>query len=210
MLDKPSKNYLIDGFPRALDQALHFEATVTEAQAVLFYDVSEEECIARCMERAKTSGRADDTESTIKKRFSNYVESTKPAIEMYTHFGKVHKINGERDINEIYEDTRKALLPQTAWILGPRGSGKSSIGNALSSCTNMKLIDFIDFVKSESLEGKDDETVVSALIKRLSEEVCPRVLIENFPKNDFQAKFFMKNGRAPSQVFALKCSKDVC
>jgi hypothetical protein len=62
----------------------------------------------------------------------------------------------------------------------------------------MKLIDFSEFVKSCSLEGKDDETIVSALIKSLSEEVSPRVLLENFPKNDFQAKFFMKNGRAPS------------
>lgn len=31
MLDKPSKNYLIDGFPRALDQALYFEEKVAEA-----------------------------------------------------------------------------------------------------------------------------------------------------------------------------------
>lgn len=150
------------------------------------------------MERAKTSGRSDDTESTIKKRFTNYVESTKPAIEMYSHFGKVHEIDGCNDVNEIYEETRKALLPQVSWIVGPRGSGKSSVGRALSACTNMKLIDFSEFVKSCSLEGKDDETVVSALIKSLSEEVSPRVLLENFPKNDFQAKFFMKNGRAPS------------
>jgi adenylate kinase family enzyme len=74
----------------------------------------------------------------------------------------------------------------------------------------MKLLDFNEFVKRESLEGKDDETVVSALIKCLSEEIMPRVLIENFPKNDFQARFFIKNGQAPSQVFALKCSKDIC
>lgn len=111
MLDKPSKNYLIDGFPRALDQALHFEATACEAQTVLYFNVPEEICIARCMERAKTSDRSDDNQSTIKKRYTNYVESTKPAIDMYQHFGKVHEIDGTRDINEIYEDTRKALLP---------------------------------------------------------------------------------------------------
>jgi hypothetical protein len=99
------------------------------------------------MERAKTSDRSDDNQSTIKKRYTNYVESTKPAIEMYQHFGKVHKIDGCRDINEIYEDTRKALLPQVSWIIGPRGLGKSLVGNAFCEFTNMKFLDFSDFVK---------------------------------------------------------------
>jgi len=48
MIANPSKNYLIDGFPRALDQALQFEQQVGEAQRVIFYDVSEEVLTARC------------------------------------------------------------------------------------------------------------------------------------------------------------------
>ena len=49
-----------------------------------------------------------------------------------------------------------------------------------------------------------------ALIKRLSQEICPRVLIEDFPQSEFQAKFFIKNCVSPSRVFALECSKDLC
>jgi hypothetical protein len=30
---------------------------------------------------------------------------------MYNNFGKVHEIDGTREINDIYEDTRKSVLP---------------------------------------------------------------------------------------------------
>jgi adenylate kinase family enzyme len=49
-----------------------------------------------------------------------------------------------------------------------------------------------------------------ALIKRLSVEVKPRVVLENFPQNCYQAKFFIRNCKQPSNVFSLECSKDVC
>jgi adenylate kinase family enzyme len=42
MIASPSKNYLIDGFPRELEQALYFEKHVGECQRILFYDVSED------------------------------------------------------------------------------------------------------------------------------------------------------------------------
>ena len=147
---------------------MHFEANCCEAQTVLFYNVPEEVCIARCTKRAETSDRSDDNAVTIRKRYTNYVEQTRPVIEMYEHFGKVHEIDGARDANEIYEETRKHLLPQVSFMVGPQGSGKSSIGKALCNSTNMKCIDFPEFCKANGLCGKDDETVTCALIKSLS------------------------------------------
>ena len=49
----------------------------------------------------------------------------------------------------------------------------------------MAHIDFPKFLCENGLEGKDDETVTCALIKRLSEELKPRVLLESFPQNEF-------------------------
>lgn len=60
LVASPSQNYLIDGFPRTVEQATYFESNVTEAQNVLFYECDEETCIKRCMARAETSGRSDD------------------------------------------------------------------------------------------------------------------------------------------------------
>jgi len=74
LIETPSANYLIDGFPRALDQALHFETVCCEAQSVLYFNVPEDICIERCLERAKTSGRTDDNQATIQRRYQNYVD----------------------------------------------------------------------------------------------------------------------------------------
>lgn len=59
--DKNGKGkFLIDGFPRKMDQALKFEETVCRSQFVLFFDCPEEEMQKRLLERGKTSGRSDD------------------------------------------------------------------------------------------------------------------------------------------------------
>jgi UMP-CMP kinase len=83
MIACPSKNYLIDGFPRAKDQAIYFEQVVGEAQSVLYFNTPHDVCLARCMERAKTSGRDDDNQETITKRLTTYEEQSKPVVDMY-------------------------------------------------------------------------------------------------------------------------------
>ena len=95
-------------------------------------------------------------------------------------------------------------------MIGPKASGKTTLGKALCERTNMKLLNYNDFVAEQSLQDVSEETATMALIKRLSQEVSPRVLLEDFPQSEFQAKFFIKNCVAPSRVFALECSKDVC
>jgi adenylate kinase family enzyme len=66
-------------------------------------------------------------------------------------------------------------------ILGPKASGKSKIAENLADRTNMCHINFDDFVKENDHSQDDDETVTMALIKRLSLEIKPRVVLENFP-----------------------------
>jgi adenylate kinase family enzyme len=160
---------------------MHFESACCEASAVLYYNVDEDVCISRCMDRAKTSGRTDDNQATIVRRFQNYVDQTKPVISMYERFGKVHEIDGVRDPNEIYEDSRKAVLPQVSFLIGPQGAGKSVLGKALSDRTNMYMMNFGEFVKKNNLGKKDDETQTAALIACLSALLQPRVLLEDFP-----------------------------
>ena len=75
----------------------------------------------------------------------------------------------------------------------------------------MVRLDFNQFLKDCGLTGsEDEEAIVMALIQHLSCEVSPRVLIEDFPQTEFQAKYFMRNCCQPKDVFLLKCSKDVC
>ena len=210
MIANPSKSYLIDGFPRARDQAIYFEQVVGEAHTILYFNTPLQICVDRCMERAKTSGRADDTEEVIKARLETFQNQSYPVVEMYKAFGKVKEVDGQYDVMDVWNATRKAILPQVSWIMGPTISGKATLGAELAKRTNAKLLRFSDFLKEHGLEKSNDDTVVLALIHQLTMETQPRVLIADFPKNIYQAKLFIKNSVAPSRVFVLNCSKDVC
>ena len=165
-----------------------------------------------CKERLLTrnTGRSDDKEDVIQKRFETFMQKNMPVTSYYEQFGKVRKIDANRDVLDIYEDTRRAMLPQISCMIGPKASGKTTLGKDLCERTNMKLINYNEFLTSNNLCDSDEETQTTALIKQMSKEICPRILLEDFPQSEFQAKFFIKNCVAPSRVFSLECSKDLC
>jgi adenylate kinase family enzyme len=214
LIANPSKNYLIDGFPRAVDQAVYFEQNVCECQNVLFYDVSEETLLERCLVRASNSiqQREDDNEETLKKRLRAFKELSKPVVEMYARFGKVKHIDASKSVGEVFEETKKAMLPQVFFMIGPKGSGKSTVATELANRTNMIVLRFDHFLKSKGFDVNDfdDEEATMSLVNHLVHETNPRVLIEDFPRNEKQARLFIKNCVTPSEVFYIRCAKDIC
>jgi adenylate kinase family enzyme len=81
--------FLVDGFPRALDQAAAFEAVVCSPSRVLFIDTSDDVMTARLLHRGKTSGRGDDNPATIKLRLKTFHEQSMPVLDLYNAEGKV-------------------------------------------------------------------------------------------------------------------------
>lgn len=53
--------------------------------------------------------RADDVEETVSKRLQVYNEQTQPLIEYYKGRGLLVDINGQQDIDRVFEDIKKAL-----------------------------------------------------------------------------------------------------
>ena len=86
-------------------------------------------------------------------------------MHYYEQFGKVRRIDAARDPLEIYEDTRAAMLPEISCIIGPKASGKTTLGQALCERTNMKLVNYNDFLTQQNLGDCDEETKTMALIK---------------------------------------------
>ncbi|TFK55336.1 UMP-CMP kinase [Heliocybe sulcata] len=84
--------FLIDGFPRKMDQALKFDEEVCKSSLVLFFTTTEEVMLKRLLKRGETSGREDDNEESIKKRFRTYKETTMPVIEHYNKEQKVASV----------------------------------------------------------------------------------------------------------------------
>ncbi|KZP24877.1 UMP-CMP kinase [Athelia psychrophila] len=101
--------FLIDGFPRKMDQAVKFDEEVCTASLVLFYQTTEEVMLKRLMKRGESSGRDDDNVESIKKRFVTYKETTMPVINYYAEHGKVAEIDSTVSVEEVYENTQKVV-----------------------------------------------------------------------------------------------------
>jgi len=101
--------FLIDGFPRKMDQALKFDKEVCMASLVLFFSCTEDVMMSRLLERSKTSGREDDNVDTIKKRFVTYQDQTRPVIEYYRTLHKVAEIDSTPSVDEVYSETSKTI-----------------------------------------------------------------------------------------------------
>jgi len=101
--------FLIDGFPRKMDQALKFDEEVCNSSLVLFFTTTEEVMLKRLLERGKTSGREDDNVESIKKRFSTYQHETMPVLEHYKGQGKVAEIDGSGTPEEVHKLTSEVV-----------------------------------------------------------------------------------------------------
>lgn len=53
--------------------------------------------------------RDDDREETVRKRLQVYTEQTKPLIRYYQEAGLLLSVNGDQDINRVYQDIVNAL-----------------------------------------------------------------------------------------------------
>lgn len=101
--------FLIDGFPRKMDQALEFDRTVCESSLVLYYSTSEEVMLGRLLERGKTSGREDDNVESIRKRFRTYSNETMPVINHYASLDRVAEIDSSVSIDEVHTKTVEVM-----------------------------------------------------------------------------------------------------
>ncbi|MBO0852460.1 MAG: adenylate kinase [Nocardia sp.] len=103
--------FVLDGYPRTVDQADELEkmlkAADRELNAVLNFEVPEDQLVDRLLERGRTSGRTDDNETTIRNRMHVFREETEPLLEHYD--GLVVTVDGVGEIAEVNERAMRAL-----------------------------------------------------------------------------------------------------
>jgi UMP-CMP kinase len=95
--------FLVDGFPRKMDQALKFDEEVCLSSLVIFFQTSEEVMLKRLLKRGETSGREDDNVESIKKRFNTYNVESMPVIEYYAKLGKVAEIDSSASVENVHK-----------------------------------------------------------------------------------------------------------
>ncbi|XP_033731674.1 adenylate kinase isoenzyme 5-like isoform X3 [Pecten maximus] len=101
-----SSGFLIDGYPREMEQGTRFENEVTPCTCVLYFEASDDTMTQRLLGRALTSGRVDDNEETIKKRLTTFHNITTPVIDYFTQQDKVKKVSAEREVTDVFKDVQ--------------------------------------------------------------------------------------------------------
>ena len=103
---------ILDGFPRTIPQAIGlskiFQSLNQAIDSIINIEVDKEVLIARLVQRAKNSGRADDTEEVIVNRQNVYEELTAPLIEFYQ--SNIIHVDGDGSIEEVTERILKRIL----------------------------------------------------------------------------------------------------
>ena len=108
-VQKGSKGFLIDGYPREVQQGEQFEREIQEAALVIYFECTSETLTNRLLERGKSSGRSDDNIDTIRNRLETFLNSTKPVVEHYAKKGKLVQINAERPVDPIFNEVSVQL-----------------------------------------------------------------------------------------------------
>jgi adenylate kinase len=111
------RRIVFDGFPRTEAQAASLDAILDEVgrrvDAALLLEVPRELILNRLLKRSRELGRTDDTPDVIAKRFDVYEEQTRPLIEFYEKLGKVRRVDGVGEVDEVAARVRKAAMDGT-------------------------------------------------------------------------------------------------
>ena len=101
--------FLTDGFPRSQQNWDSWKKVVgdeAEIIGVLLLDCSEENMRKRILKRGETSGRNDDNEDVLVKRFKVFQEETQPVLDQFKEQNKLYTV----DANGDKEDVRKEAI----------------------------------------------------------------------------------------------------
>lgn len=126
------KPFILDGFPRTLNQAIALEKIIDDNYVTIYLDLSEEEAISRITGRLtcscgksyninidslkpKIAGicdacgsnlikRDDDNVDAFKIRFKTFLNNTEALLDYYNSKNKLVKIDVNREVSDIFND----------------------------------------------------------------------------------------------------------
>ena len=108
-LTKIKKGWLLDGFPRNVNQANLLKKLLDTIEqpleAVISIKIADDFLIKRLLAR----GREDDNEEVISNRLKVYREKTSPLIDLYSKQGILVEIDGNADIDVVFSCIQRAL-----------------------------------------------------------------------------------------------------
>lgn len=111
--------FILDGFPRTVEQAAALDAMLAQKglslSAVVEFKVDEDALVGRIAKRAEETAargqpvRKDDTPEVFKTRLDAYRKQTAPLSDYYAKTGMLHAIDGMQPIDTVTRETMAVL-----------------------------------------------------------------------------------------------------
>jgi adenylate kinase len=114
-LGKPGadRGVIFDGVVRTIPQAEGVEKMLAEKgrqmDAVLFFDVSDDEVMSRLAKRRTLEKRADDDPEALATRLAAYRKQTAPVLDWYEERNVLRRIPAVGSVSQIADRVRQAL-----------------------------------------------------------------------------------------------------
>jgi adenylate kinase len=209
-----ARGVLFDGFPRTYVQAYILEGMLqrlnSKLSCMVSLDVPKDVLRKRMLDRAKISGRADDTAEVIENRLREYDEKTAPVAKYYKERGLYNSVNGIgsiesicKKIDNVIQETLKNRLFNVV-LLGMPGSGKGTQSKRLAEEFGLKYISTGKLLREEIANKTDIGEQVKGFMKKgdiVPDELAIQI-IEREINNNPDAKGFIFKGFPRSIVQA--------
>jgi adenylate kinase len=108
-----TKGFILDGVPRTIQQAKMMEGEgfdhIIDIKMAIYIKVEKDIVAERLFKRAELIGRSDDSPEVIKQRIINYENLTYPVAKYFRQKGLLHKIDGMRPIEQVFQDICQAI-----------------------------------------------------------------------------------------------------
>ncbi|KAM3728558.1 Adenylate kinase isoenzyme [Dirofilaria immitis] len=104
--DNICSGYVIEGYPRAKNQAIDFENQIGRLDLVILIDCTEEYCIETIQKRKKEgmTVRPDDSTKIINARLQMFKQNTLPMLKYFDDKGKLKVVDGDSNIDKIFDE----------------------------------------------------------------------------------------------------------
>ncbi|VDK82763.1 unnamed protein product, partial [Onchocerca ochengi] len=104
--DNVSSGYVIEGYPRAKNQAIDFENQIGRLDLVILIDCTEEFC-TEIIEKHKNAGmevRPNDNPEALKTRLQMFKQNTLPMLKYFDDKKKLKVVDGDNNPDKIFDE----------------------------------------------------------------------------------------------------------